>query len=93
MREEVGKAPPELEERKGASECFLAFALLHAGCGDEVIEARLDRRALVCWCLRCDELRIISDPVGRDNDNLGVPTRDLATGELRKGEPFEVVLR
>lgn len=70
MREEVGKAPPRLEERKGASEYFLAFALLHAGCGDEVIEARLDKRALACWCLRCDELRIIGDPVGRDNGNL-----------------------
>jgi len=56
--------------RKGASEYFLAFALLHAGCGDEVIEARLDKRALACWCLRCDELRIIGDPVGRDNGNL-----------------------
>jgi hypothetical protein len=70
MREEVGEAPPRLEERKVASECFLAFALLHAGCGDEVIEARLDKRALACWCLRCDELRIIGDPVGRDNCNL-----------------------
>src|SRR5919107_5303451 len=70
MREEVGKAPLRLEERKGASEYFLAFALLHAGCGDEVIETRLDKRALACWCLRCDELRIIGDPVGRDNGNL-----------------------
>ena len=71
MQEEVGKAaPPRLEERQGASECFLAFALLHAGCGDEVIETRLDKRALACWCLRCDELRIIGDPVGRDNGNL-----------------------
>ena len=71
MREEVGKAPPRLEERIGASECFLAFALLHSGCGDEVIEARLDKRALACWCLRCEELRIIGDdPVGRDNGNL-----------------------
>ncbi len=93
MREEVGKAPPRLEERKGASEYFLAFALLHAGCRDEVIEARLDKLALACWCLRCDELRIIGDPVGRDNGNLEVPTRDLATGELRKGEPYEVGLR
>ena len=48
MREEVGKAPLRLEERKGASEYFLAFALLHAGCGDEVIEARLDKHALAC---------------------------------------------
>ena len=63
MREEVGKAPPRLEERKGASEYFLAFALLHAGCGDEVIEARLGKRTLACWCLRSDELRIIGDPV------------------------------
>ena len=70
MREEVGKAPLRLEERKGASEYFLAFALLHAGCGDEVIEARLDKHALACWCLRCDELRIIGDPVGRDNGNV-----------------------
>jgi hypothetical protein len=71
MREEVGKAaPPRLEERQGANENFLAFTLLHAGCGDEVIEARLDKRALVCWCLRCEELQIISDPVGRDNGNL-----------------------
>ena len=70
MREQVGESPPRLEERKGASEYFLAFALLHAGCGDEVIEARLDKRTLACWCLRCDELRIIGDPVGRDNGNL-----------------------
>jgi hypothetical protein len=70
MREEVGKAPPRLEERKGASEYFLAFALLHAGCGDKVIEARLDQRTLACWCLRCDELRIIGDPVGGDDGNL-----------------------
>lgn len=63
MREQVGESPPRLEERKGASEYFLAFALLHAGCGDEVIEARLDKRTLACWCLRCDELRIIGDPV------------------------------
>ena len=70
MREQVGEAPPSLEERKGASEYFFAFALLHAGCGDEVIEARLDKRSLACWCLRCDELRIIGDPVDRDNDNL-----------------------
>jgi hypothetical protein len=62
MQEEVGKAPPRLEERRGASEYFLAFALLHAGCGDEVIEARLDKRTLACWCMRCDELRIIGDP-------------------------------
>ena len=62
MREEVGKAPPRLEEQKGASEYLLAFALLHAGCGDEVIEARLDKRALACWCLRCDELRIMATP-------------------------------
>ena len=71
MLEEVGKAaPPRLEERQGASEYFLAFALVHAGCGDEVIETRLDKRALACWCLRCEELRIIGDPVGRDNGNL-----------------------
>jgi hypothetical protein len=70
MREEVGEAPPRCEEQKGASEYFLAFALLHAGCGDEVIEARLDKRTLACWCSRCDELRIIGDPVGRDNGNL-----------------------
>jgi hypothetical protein len=70
MREEVGKAAPRLEERKGASEYFLAFALLHAGCGDEVIEARLDKHSLACWCLRCDELRIIGDPMGGDNSNL-----------------------
>jgi hypothetical protein len=59
-------------EARGAkrSECFLVFALLHAGCGDEVIEAKLDKRTLACWCLRCDELRIIGDPVGRDNGNL-----------------------
>ena len=63
MREQVGEAPPRLEERKGASEYFLAFALLHAGCGDEVIQTRLDKRSLACWCLRCDELRIIGDPV------------------------------
>ncbi len=70
MREVVGKTPLRLEARIGASEYFLAFALLHAGCGDEVIEARLDRGALACWCLRCDELRIIDDPAGRDNGNL-----------------------
>jgi hypothetical protein len=71
MQEEIGKAAlPRLEERQGASEYFLAFALLHAGCGDEVIETRLDKRALACWCLRCEELRIIGDPVGRDNGNL-----------------------
>jgi hypothetical protein len=70
MREEVGKAPPRFEERKGASEYFLLFALLHAGCGDEVIEARLDKRTLACWCLGCDELRIIGDPVGGDDGNL-----------------------
>jgi hypothetical protein len=70
MREEVGESPPRREKQKGASECFLTFALLHASCGDEVIEARLDKRALACWCLRCDELRIIGDPVGRDNGNL-----------------------
>jgi hypothetical protein len=70
MREEFGKASQRLEERKGASEYFLAFALLHAGCGDEVIEARLDKCALACWCLRCDELRIIGDPVGGDIGTL-----------------------
>ena len=70
MREEVGKAPHRLEERKGASEYFLAFALLHAGCGDEVIEARLDKHSLACWCMRCDELRTIGVPMGRDNSNL-----------------------
>ena len=70
MREQNGKAPPRLGERQGASENFLAFALLHAGCGDEVIEARLDKRTLACWCLGCDEKRIIGDPVGRDNGNL-----------------------
>jgi hypothetical protein len=93
MQEEVGKASPRLEERKGASEYFLAFALLHAGCGDEVIEARLNKRTLACWCSRCDELRIISDPVGRDNGNLKVPARDPATSELGEGEPYEVGLR
>ena len=70
MREEVGKAPHRLEERKGVSEYFLAFALLHAGCGDKVIEARLDTHTLACWCLRCEELRIIGDPMGRENGNL-----------------------
>ena len=93
MREEVGKAPPRREERKGASENFLAFALLHAGCGEKVIEARLDKRALACWCLRCDEQWIIGDPVGRDNGDLEVPTRDRATGELGKEESYEVGLR
>jgi hypothetical protein len=70
MREELGKAPPTLEERKGASEYFLAFALLHAGCGEEVIEASPDKRALACWCLRCGELRIIGGPAGREHGNL-----------------------
>ena len=69
MLEEVGKAPHRLEERKGASEYFLAFALLHAGCGDKVIKARLDKHTLACWCLRCEELRIIGDPMGRENGN------------------------
>ena len=45
MREEVGEAPPRLEERKGASKRFLTLALLRAGCGDEMIEAASDRRA------------------------------------------------
>jgi len=63
MREEAAKSAPRHEERKGASEYFLAFVLLHTGCGDEVIEARLDKHALACWCLRCDELRIIGDPI------------------------------
>lgn len=93
MREDAGKAPLRLEERKEASECFLAFALLHADCGDEVIEARLDKRALACWCSRCDELWIIDGPAGRDNGNLEVPTRNLATGGPVKGEPYEVGLR
>ena len=71
MQEEVGKAaPPRLKERQGASEYFLACALLHAGYGDEVIQTALDKRALACWCLRCEELQIIGDPVGRDNGNL-----------------------
>jgi hypothetical protein len=70
MQEEVGKAPPRLEERREASEYFLAFALLHAGCGKEVIEARLDKHILACWCMRCDDLRIVGDSVSRDNDDL-----------------------
>ncbi len=35
---------------------FAAFVFKHGGCGDELIETRLDEELLTCWCLQCDEL-------------------------------------
>lgn len=37
---------------------FAAFALLHARCGDAVVETRLDEGSLACWCVRCGEARV-----------------------------------
>ena len=71
MQEEVGKvAPPRPKKRQGASEYFLAFALLHAGCGEEVIEARLDKRAQACWCLekQAASLEGATMPDGTEHD-------------------------
>jgi hypothetical protein len=35
---------------------FAEFALYHAECADEVMEARLDRDSIVCWCPCCGAL-------------------------------------
>lgn len=37
---------------------FAAFALAHSGCGEETSELRLDERALIGWCRRCDDARV-----------------------------------
>ena len=63
MRKGFGEARPRSEGRGGPTEAdapFLAFVLLHAGCGDGVIEYRLGERFLACWCRRCDESRIFT---------------------------------
>lgn len=49
---------------------FAEFALCHAACEEELLEVRLDEASIMCWCLRCKELRIfakaryVDDPTG-----------------------------
>jgi hypothetical protein len=49
---------------------FAEFALRHAACEEELLEVRLDEVSIMCWCLRCKELRIfakaryVDDPTG-----------------------------
>lgn len=63
MRKRSGEAPPRPGGRGGATEAgaaFLAFVLIHAGCGDGAAEFRLGERSLACWCQRCDELKVFA---------------------------------
>ena len=63
MRKESSEARPRPEGRGVPTEAdaaFLAFVLVHAGCGDGVAEYRLGERSLACWCRRCDEMRIFT---------------------------------
>lgn len=42
---------------------FAAFSLEHAGCGDEVIEVRVDEHTILEWCMACRVMRIFGpDP-------------------------------
>jgi hypothetical protein len=49
---------------------FAEFAPCHAACEEELLEVRLDEASIMCWCLRCKELRIfakaryVDDPTG-----------------------------
>ena len=36
---------------------LVAFVSKHGGCGDDLIETRLDEDLLACWCPHCDEMR------------------------------------
>lgn len=44
------------------SVAFAVFVFAHAGCGDEVLDSRVDEDSVECWCLRCDEMRIFGPP-------------------------------
>lgn len=59
----TGKDGNTIEEGALSSNCseqsaldFAVFALVHARCGNAVIETRLDEHHMACWCMRCDEL-------------------------------------
>jgi hypothetical protein len=36
---------------------LVTFVSKHGGCGDDLIETRLDEDLLACWCPHCDEMR------------------------------------
>ena len=53
--------PPEVSEVGTADDAelsFAAFSLVHAACGDDVLEVRLGEWALLAWCMTCDVMRI-----------------------------------
>ena len=43
---------------------FAAFSLEHAGCGDDVVEVRVDERTLLEWCMACHVMEIFGPGEG-----------------------------
>lgn len=67
----VGKSTRAVLEAAGSD--FIRFALSHAGCGEAVIEHRLDDLSIASWCGRCGELRVFTMP---ERVHPGLPEND-----------------
>ncbi len=52
MYQDEGRVESD-EEDSGWDLSFAVFSLMHAGCGEGVIEQRLGERSLLVWCPSC----------------------------------------
>jgi hypothetical protein len=59
LRYEVEPVHPVEAEIPGVGELsFAVFSLVHAACGDDVLEVRIGKRMLLEWCMACAVMEV-----------------------------------
>jgi hypothetical protein len=56
MREHEREDVPAGADTGGFDASFAVFSLIHAGCGDDLVEWRIDEGLLLVWCPPCSVL-------------------------------------
>jgi hypothetical protein len=59
LRYDVEQAHPAEAEDPGEGDLsFAVFSLVHAACGDDVLEVRVGERMLLEWCTGCAVMEV-----------------------------------
>ncbi len=91
MCKEVGEAQLRLDRGGGRDEvntAFCAWALPHAGYGDEETAFRLVNGSLLCWGRGCDELRSsdMANKKPKRSEVLGIPPASSSSRKPKERE-------
>ena len=73
LRYDVEPTHPVEAEVPGEGDPFAVFSLVHAACGDDVLEVRIGERMLLEWCSGCAVMEVWSR-----RDASGVTSRTPA---------------